>query len=356
MADYKAQFNNEPRVGILNPGDILLKRNLDGFKSDPIGNTISFMQMITMSSGDNLPGAYVSGHAAIFVGGDQVAEATGAGVSLTNLNQEIKYTRYLVYRCFDAEAANRAAQYARRLTERRQGVNGNFLDGNYALGKAFASLATTRHMGDRGQRLMNHVNQYVTGQNNNLAVPDFFCSMFVYTVFEVALENNERFGFDPYSVDPKFYHKILDTSHRFQKLGKYIHVISNGVMRQECFNSVREAITNYDRIRANQSFKSFRRVSDETTHAKKVLQDCVEACRNRPPEGENYDLLVGASLYFTRSASEIPKFFPEVAEILRGKPNYLEELFGRPLTEGSTFLQELDKTSFFRRLRSVRKS
>jgi hypothetical protein len=355
MPDFKAEFNKEPRVGVLVPGDILLKRNLDGFKSDALGNTISFMQMLNPSHGDNLPGAYLSGHAAIFIEGDQVAEAIGDGVSLTSLNGNIKHTRYIVFRCTNPQAAANAAKYAKLLTERHRGVNEDFVDGKYAPWKAARSLTTTRHMGKNGKRLMDHVNQYVSGQK--VVVPNFFCSMFVYTVFEVALEANERFGYDPYSVDPKFYHKILDTSQLFEKKGKYIHVISNEIMRQECFYIVKEAIANYERIRGQQHFlKSFRKVSDQTANALKILKECVKFCEDNTPDTVFYDVLIAASLYYTGSESEIEKLVKEFWDGYKINSNSLRSMYGSRLQEGSTFLKELDKTSFFKRLRSVRKA
>jgi hypothetical protein len=256
------------------------------------------------------------------------------------------------------EVATRAADYARLLaTKRTRGLNGNLVDGNYILWTgAMPSLFTTKRQGTRGNRLMEHLKLFISNPDAKLQTPDFFCSMFVYAVYELAL-GAQGFGFDPYSVDPKFYHKILNEKpDLYRKEGKYIHVISNGAMRTECLDSVSEAIQNYRNKRENQSFKKFRRVSEETKNALEILGETVDKCRNAPPESECYDLLVTASLYYTRSQSEIPKFFPEIRENWNQSLKDLRSMLGEPLGEGSTFLEELDKTSFFRRLRTVRKA
>lgn len=359
MPNFKSEFNSEERVALLQEGDIMLKRNLDGFKSDPIGCTISFMQGITVSSGQNLPGAYISGHAAIFVGGDQIAEATGDGVGLTNL-EDVKHTRYIIYRCHNQNVAQRAARYARQLTQRHRAVDGSFLDGNYRAGfsdGAAGSLFKSRHMGDKGGTLMNHVNQFLNQPAANLAVPNFFCSMFVFVVYEVALGENHRFHYDPYSVDPKFYHKILHSRpDLYNKVGKYIHVHSNGQMKTECLQSVREALVNYRTLRQNQSFQLFRSRSDASQNAIQNLQELVDLCSTQDVTNEGYIFLISASLYYTRNLSELPKFFPDIVHNLANEKTQFSKWFGAQLDLKSTLLTELDKTSFFRRLRSVRNS
>ncbi len=205
----------------------MLKRNLDGAWSDGVGTAISAAQGITVSDGPNLPGAYKSGHAAIYVGGDNIAEAHGSGVTKTRLD-DVKHVRYIIYRPVHPEVAQRAAGYARQLTKRHTGVDGKLMDGKYAYGGAAGSLFNSRHMGAKGNRLIDHVSRFLSEPAANLAVPNFFCSMFVYTVYEIAQGKN-GFSFDPYSVDPKFYHKLLHSRvDLYTKVGKYIHVHANG--------------------------------------------------------------------------------------------------------------------------------
>lgn len=355
MPNFKAEFNTEERVALLQQGDIMLKRNLDGFKSDPLGSTISFIQGITVSSGQNLPGAYISSHSAIFVGGDQIAESIENGVGLTNLN-DVKHTRYIIYRCHDQNVAQQAADYARDLAQRRGNVGG----GNYSLGfrdGAMGSLFKSRHMGEKGTIFMNHVNQFLNQPAANLAVPNFFCSMFVFVVYEVALGENHRFHYDPYTVDPKFYHKILHSRpDLYNKVGKYIHVHSNGQMKTECLQSVSEALVNYRTLRQNQSFKMFRSRSDASENAIEKLQELVNLCRAQDVTNEAFIFLISASLYYTRNLSELPKYFPDLLQDVADVQTQFSEWFGPPLDLKSTLLSELDKTSFFRRLRSVRNS
>lgn len=346
---YKLEFNNEPRVPVLFPGDILLKRNLDGYISDPIGRVISLMQSITVSSEEHLDGSYASGHAALYTGNGSVAEATGDGVVLNNLD-DLKHTRYIVYRCINVEAAARAAEYGRRLTVRTNG------GGAYSLGGAFASLLTTKRVGERGRQLLNNVHEFVTQENHNLMVPDFFCSMFVFTVYEVALQD-QRFDLDPYSIDPKFYHKILNLNPQlFQKMGKYIHAHSDDRMYIECQDSVQTAINSYRMKRQNQSFKFLRSQSGETSNAIKMFEDTLEACK-KADDGdlEAKKLLVLTSLYYTHCISEFPKFFPDTRMSQNEIVSQCRRWLGEPLGRSSTFIEELDKTSFFRRLKSIRR-
>ena len=372
MPDYKKQFNLEKRVATLQPGDILLKRNLDGFKSDPLGNIISFMQMVTVSSGTNLPGAYVSGHAAIYIGNDRIAEANGHGVVITQLDGDVKHVRYIVYRHSNHDTAQIAAEIAEILcTRRRVARKWSWLklkkvktqvDGKYSAGRAALSLLNPRQKGrlGMGDQLIEDVFEIYTNRESNLVTPNFFCSMFVYTVYEVASQDNEKFNYDPYSIDPKFYHKILETRKGlYTKEGKYIHAVSETVMERECYQSVKEAIASYGRKRRNQSFKSLRRQSLETENALKILNQFVLECDNNQGNPDHYQALIVAGLYYTRSISEVRKIFPHMAQNEQDWQSELENLrgmFGAPLREGSTLLAELDKTSFFKRLRSVRKA
>jgi len=370
MPDYKKQFNHEPRVAVLQPGDILLKRNLDGFKSDPLGNIISFMQMITVSSGTNLPGAYVSGHAAIYLGADRIAEANGGGVVITPLaSEEVKHVRYIVYRCSDQPTALRAAEIAETLNTRRRtarkwslrkfGFKQVHVDGKYAGGRAALSLLNPRHKGrlGMGDQLLADVTEIYTDPQSTLATPNFFCSMFVYTVYEVASDDNRKFNYDPYSIDPKFYHKILESRPGlYTKQGKYIHAVSETVMGQECLRSVKEAIGNYESKKLNQRFKAFRKTSLESTNALEWFKFLARMCDQNPNDSEHYDKLITAGLYFTQSITEIPKIFPDAAQNWQNTVNELKEALGPPLATGSTLMEELDKTDFFKRLRSIRKS
>lgn len=365
MPDYKKQFNQEQRVASLRKGDILLKRNLDGFKSDPIGNVISAMQMITMSSGQNLPGAYVSGHAALYDGNGAVAEANGNGVVLTPLT-DVNHVRYIVYRCSNQQAAERAADIAVLLTGRRRMGRGffggeKFKDGTYAGGWAAASLLNPRQKGPlgMGDRLLQDVQEIANNPQSNRATPNFFCSMFVYTVYEVALPQHLRFNFDPYSIDPKFYHKLLESNGNFQKQGKYIHAMSESTMENECYNSVTQALRNYKNLKEKQQtgvFAKLRKTSAESVNAVQELNKLVANCAGKAPGHENYGFLIIASLYYTRSFSEILKFFPDMSMDVNSLQANLREEYGEPLGTGSTLLAEFDKTSFFKRLRSVRKS
>lgn len=184
--------------------------------------------------------------------------------------------------------------------------------------------------------------------------------MFVYTVYEVASDDNQKFNYDPYAIDPKFYHKILESrAGLYNKLGKYIHAVSETVMGRECYQSVREAIASYDRKRRNQSFQRLRKQSTETKKALEILNEFVRDCDNDPGNPDPYHALITAGLYYTRSISEIPKIFPHLAQNQQDWQSHLRNLtetFWAPLQEGSTLLAELDKTSFFKRLRSVRKA
>jgi hypothetical protein len=345
----------------------MLKRNFDGLRSDPIGKIISAAQGITVSHGPNLPGAYLSGHAAIYVGGDEIAEAHGPGVTTTKL-EKVKHVRYTIYRPVHPEVAERAAGYAVQLTQRRlQGLGKKFLDGNYALGSggAAGSLFSSRHMGAKGYCLIDHVYRFLSDPAAKLAVPNFFCSMFVYTVYEIAQGEN-RFFYDPYSVDPKFYHKLLHSRQDlYAKVGKYIHVHSEEKKRKECFESVSTALVNYETIRQKQSFKFFRSRSDATNNAINKLTDLLNRIdptdNDMEPEAaqlneEALDHLIIASLYYTRSLSELPKILPEANLSPEIAAALFPSDFGAPLDSNSTLLKEFDKTSFFRRLRSVRNS
>jgi hypothetical protein len=71
---------------------------------------------------------------------------------------------------------------------------------------------------------------------------------------------------------------------------------------------------------------------------------------------EALDHLIIASLYYTRSLSELPKILPEANLSPEIAAALFPSDFGAPLDSNSTLLKEFDKTSFFRRLRSVRNS
>ena len=379
MPNYKAKFNNHDRVDVLQEGDILLKQNLDGFKTDPIGCTISFFQKITVSSGKNLPGAYLSGHAAIYVGNDQVAEATGSGIGLSELKHpHMKHTRYIVYRSILPEVGIDAADYARRLTRRHDTGGKKYIlfgennrDGNYSLPGAFASLATTKRIGKRGAGLLGEVWAFCRGGEDGGPggrgiIPDFFCSQFVFVVHELAMMDHgvPAFEFDPYSVDPKFYHKILnDDVIRYKFVGKYIPVHSDESWRHECTTSVLQAITSYENLKRNQSFQRFRSNSDASKRALFHLNSLHRACVGTSAENKHnatdhdYETLLTVSLWYTSSLSELPKFIPRFGRVsdIEAARN-LQSHYGPPLDLKSTLLSELDKTQFFRRLRSVRKS
>ena len=168
-----------------------------------------------------------------------------------------------------------------------------------------------------------------------------------------------QFTLDPYSVDPKFYHKLLDGAvEKYKFLGKYIHVHSDESWREECKTSVLQAITSYENLKLNQRFQSLRSTSDASDKAVVHLKNLARACDMNASDN-NYEMLLIASLYYTRSLSELSKFLPYSAYASLSDiqvEQYLKPMYGSPLGLKSTLLSELDKTQFFGRLRSVRKS
>jgi len=248
-------------------------------------------------------------------------------------------------------------------TNRHKDNNGKYTDGKYLLlgGGALTSPFTRKKISPKGSMLLKYIKSKMTAEGLPW-VPDFFCSMFVYAVYEVALVDFRLdFGFDPYAIDPKFYHKILDENIVvYSKEGQYVHVLHNNELSVSLLESVGLALKKYEAVRSiqkNQLFNKLRKQSAASEKAIEVLQNLVKLVTEHGhgthvKDNPGIDFLIYASLFYTRSLDKLITFFPLYStSVFENIKKTCTEVFKKPLDESSTLLKQFKDTPLWRRLK-----
>jgi hypothetical protein len=161
-------------------GDVLLKQYKGG---------LIHWAIASFTSNEGPSATFV--HAAMYVGGGEIAESTGPGYGFSNLmNQGTNYT-YFVFRHRDPGLAEIAAQVISTWVRMRPGsedhvagYSGGKNFGRYGLGQAIAGAA--RNWFDRDLKPEKGAGEALWGSNNRPGLQSSYCSQLVVQAYTAA--------------------------------------------------------------------------------------------------------------------------------------------------------------------------
>ena len=164
----------------LKVGDVLLKQYHGG---------LVHWAIKTVTGNEGASSTFV--HAAMYVGGGEIAESIGAGYSFTPLMNQGKNFTYFVFRNRDAGLAEIAAQVMSTWVLMRPSTTGNVAGysggkgfGKYSLGQGIAG--SVRNWVDRDLKAEPNAGEELWGANNKPGLQSSYCSQFVVQAYTAA--------------------------------------------------------------------------------------------------------------------------------------------------------------------------
>ena len=321
----KEIWNERARSGekivYLDKGDILIKKNFD---FDLVSSVISLGQRIgqhfnSEGTGD---GDWSSGHVALALDRQRLAEQTGEGLSINTFGvtskkiapHEVSLVYYDVWDCRDVDVKKTAADfaesftYARPLMQVAQRPTENYfapaarksiqpnIGGKYDLTKALPSVFgdhSVRQVGEIGENIdpwATNVYQYCCGVVRQRK--DMFCSAFVVACYQAACafldatgqsiqgqQNRCILNVNSRWLTPRMYELKLEASQAYHRKGTYRYEDLDGnneikSVASRVFAYLSQADSTYaNGITTGRFFEENKKVKEMIARKKKQLED-----------------------------------------------------------------------------------